>query len=295
MIKENDNVVFNEDGHSYVDKQTGMKCISVTQLIEKFSQPFDAEYWASIKALESILSPEDYKSIKDKLSKRKKFDDKILQKFDISPEVFIKTKDEILENWRNKNLEACERGTKLHKIKEELNKKGSVKELAQSGLTGNYKYIKSNIIKPGESGVYSELLLHYLSNGIRIGGQADLVVLEGNDVYIFEYKFNKEIKKSSYFNVNTKKRQMMQYPLNSIQDSNYFHYQLQLSLYARMIEEINPDFVIKGLIIIHYDHNDKMTLYNVEYMRKELDKLFTFYKNQLIREAEYEKIKPIEF
>jgi hypothetical protein len=62
-----------------------------------------------------------------------------------------------------------------------------------------------------------------------------------------------------------------------------------------MIEEINPDFVIKGLIIIHYDHNDKMTLYNVEYMRKELDKLFTFYKNQLIREAEYEKIKPIEF
>ena len=58
---------------------------------------------------------------------------------------------------------------------------------------------------------------------------------------------NKEIKKSSFYDVKTKQKQMMQYPLNNLQDCNYFHYNLQLSLYAWMIKKQHPELNVKSL------------------------------------------------
>ena len=39
--KENDSVQYNDKEHLYIDKKSGLKCISVTTLIEKFAQPFN--------------------------------------------------------------------------------------------------------------------------------------------------------------------------------------------------------------------------------------------------------------
>ena len=74
---------------------------------------------------------------------------------------------------------------------------------------------------------------------------------------IVTHNTNKEIKKTSFYNKSTRSYQMMKYPLSNLQDSNYWHYVLQLSTYAWMIQKMDPRFKIKKLALIHYDHDNK--------------------------------------
>lgn len=60
---------------------------------------------------------------------------------------------------------------------------------------------------------------------------ADIVIKNGNEVIIGDWKTNKEIKTKGYFNKKTNKVQCMKYPLNNIPDINYYHYTLQMSIY----------------------------------------------------------------
>lgn len=56
--KENDEVIYNDEKHLYLDKATGAKYTSVTTLIHDYAQPFDEVWWAKYKACESLLDPE---------------------------------------------------------------------------------------------------------------------------------------------------------------------------------------------------------------------------------------------
>ena len=85
--KENDIVAYNDEDHVYIEKSTGIKCISCTTLIHKFTQPFDSAFWSCTKALEALTTPEQFASIKEELYRKKKFDDKYVTKFGIQPEV----------------------------------------------------------------------------------------------------------------------------------------------------------------------------------------------------------------
>lgn len=295
--KENDHVLYNDENHLYIEKKTGLKCISVTTLIEHFSQPFDSTFWSCTKALESLITKEEFASIKDELYRKKKFDEKYIQKFNIQPEVFIQKKYEILDNWKSKNVEACERGTKIHKMHEDLHLKGTTSEIQKLGLGGSFKLNTSNKIAPKEDGIYPELLLNRISDDgkLRLAGQADLIIIENGNIHVLDYKTNKEIKKSSYFNPTTKQKQMMQYPLNNIQDSNYWHYVIQLSTYCWMIKKQHPELTVKSLTLIHYDHNDKVTFHDLPYLEKDVERMLAYYKGKIIKEEMYEKLKPIEY
>lgn len=173
--KENDIVAYNDEEHLYIEKATGMKMISATSLIHKFSQPFDSTFWSCVKALEALITSEQFASIKDELYRKKKFDDKYITKFNIQPEVFIQKKYEILDAWKTKNEEACERGTKIHKIHEELHLKGTTSEILKLGLGGTFKLNTTNKVAPKEDGIYPELLMHRISEDgkLKIAGQAD--------------------------------------------------------------------------------------------------------------------------
>ena len=295
--KENDVVAYNDAEHKYIEKNTGMTCVSCTTLIHKFTQPFDSAFWSCAKALEALVTPEQFASVKEELYRKKKFDDKYVTKFGIQPEVFIQKKYEILDAWKTKNEVACERGTAIHKMHEDKHMSGNTKELQHLGLSGTFKLNTTNKIIPKESGIYPELLMHRISEDgkLRIAGQADLVIIDGTDVHLLDYKTNAEIKKSSYYNPTTRQRQMMQYPLNNIQDCNFFHYQIQLSLYMWMIIKAHPELKPKSLTIIHYDHKDKMTLYDIPYLEKDVERMLAYYKGKMLKEEMYEKLKPIEY
>ena len=68
---------------------------------------------------------------------------------------------------------------------------------------------------------------------------------------------------------------------------------MQLSLYAYLLQTLRPEFVIKGLKLIHIDREQKETEYEVPYLKDDVERMLKHYKKQLKIEQELNKIKPV--
>ena len=66
--KYNDVVEYNDELHKYWTRNSQQACISVTTLIHEFTT-FDEVFWSSYKALEKVLSSDDFLSVKKELIK----------------------------------------------------------------------------------------------------------------------------------------------------------------------------------------------------------------------------------
>ena len=106
---------------------------------------------------------------------------------------------------------------------------------------------------------------------------------------------NKEIKEKSGFDEQKKHNVMMHYPLSNLMDCNYSHYNLQLSLYAWMVCKQNPDLEVEDLVLVHFDHNEKMTIYHMPYLFDEVEQMLKYYKREVIRNQQKQKRQRIEF
>lgn len=87
----------------------------------------------------------------------------------------------------------------------------------------------------------------------------------------------------------------MQYPLNTIEDCNYGHYEMQLSTYAFMLQQRHPEYVIKDLILNHYDHNMKNTLYHCIYRKDEVERMLADYYKKKKQQLKAARRKPIVY
>ena len=115
------------------------------------------------------------------------------------------------------------------------------------------------------------------------------------DKFIVTHNTNKKIDTKSFFDGRTKSTIKMKFPLNNLDDCNYYHYALQLSTYAWMMQKLNPDFIIDDLVLVHFDHNDNMTVYHLPYLKTEVEKMLAFYKKELKLEESARKRKRIEY
>lgn len=112
---------------------------------------------------------------------------------------------------------------------------------------------------------------------------------------IVTHNTNKEIKTKSFFNNKTKASVKMKYPLNNLDDVNYWHYTLQLSTYAYMIQKLNPEFQIEDLVLVHFDHDDNMTVYHLPYLKDEVIKMLVYYKKEATLQENKRKRQRIEY
>ena len=296
--KQNGNVAFNEDSHVYWDTTTNNKFISVTTLIEKFAQPFDKDFWSKYKALEKLLPPDAWKIEKKSILATHKIPKEILNTYNISELDLNRTQQDILDEWDKTNAESCERGTKIHAdLENSMYKMGANVSLKKFGVGGKFVCDKGRTALDLENGVYPEYLISRVSpDGVlRIAGQIDLLVKNGNEISILDWKTNREIKQKAGFNTQTRSEIKMLYPLNMLPDCNYYHYALQLSTYAWMLQMVNPDFIIKDLILVHFDHNDNQTVYNIPYLKKEVEAMLKFYKKSIFKQEKLAKLKKIEY
>lgn len=296
--KQNGDVCFNEEKHVYWNMNNDDRYISVTTLIERFGQPFDKEFWSAYKALEKLIPIQAWQLEKKSLLSTNKFDKEILNVYNIKELDFNKTQQAILDEWDKTNRESCERGTKIHALLEQsIYKMGNNVSLKKFGVGGKFVCDKYRTTLDLENGVYPEYLISYKSSDdlLRLAGQIDLLVKDKNDITIIDYKTNKEIKTKSGFNTQTKTTSKMLYPLNNLDDCNYRHYNLQLSTYAWMVKKLNPSLNIKDLIMIHFGHDDKQTIYHLDYLEKEVEDMLKFYKKQLIKDSQHKKYKRIEY
>ena len=299
ITKQNGNIAFEEEAHIYYDvTQPDQKFISVTTLIHTFTNPFDKEFWSSYKALEKLLSKDDWAIEKKSLLSTKKFDKVLLEMYEISENDFNREQQAILDAWDEENRKSCERGTKIHSdLENSLYGKRQDIDLAKYQIGGKFECIKDHNELDLEYGVYPEYLIHRVSEDgkLRIAGQIDLLVKKGNKIIIADYKTNKEIKTKSFYDKNKKTSEKMKYPLNNLDDVNYWHYTLQLSTYAWMIQKLNPDFEIEDLVMIHFDHSDNMTVYHLPYLKEEVIKMLAYYKKESQLEQNRQKRKRIEY
>lgn len=299
ITKQNGNIAFEEEAHIYYDvTKPEQKFISVTTLIHSFTQPFDSSFWSAYKVLEKLLTKEQWAIEKKSLLATKVFDKSILELYDISEDEFNKEQQAILDAWDLENRNSCERGTKIHAdLENSFYKKKQNIDLSKYQIGGKFECIKDYNKLDLENGIYPEYLISRISDDgkLRIAGQIDLLVKKGNSITILDWKSNKEIKQKSFYDNKTRTSQKMKYPLNNLDDANYWHYTLQLSTYAWMVQKLNPEFEIEDLVLVHFDHNDNMTVYHLPYLKDEVIKMLTFYKKESILAENKRKRQRIEY
>lgn len=115
------------------------------------------------------------------------------------------------------------------------------------------------------------------------------------EMLLVTHNTNKQIKQSSYFNQKTKTSEKLKYPLNDLDNCNYSTYNMQLSTYAWMIQQIHPDWICKDLVLVHFDHNNNMTTYKMEYLKTQVEKMIAFWKKESVLEEHRAKRKRIEY
>lgn len=297
--KRNGNVCFNDKSHCYFDvNDESKKYISVTTLIGRYEQEFDKDFWSAYKALEKLLPKDAWQLEKKLLLASKKFNKELLSTYDISENDFNKAQQDILDEWDKKNREACERGTKIHAdLENSFYAGGKNVTLKKFGIGGKFECKKDYSDLDLEYGVYPEYLIYRESDDgiLKLAGQIDCIVKSGNDIILIDHKTNAKIDLKSGYNTQTKSTVKMKYPLNNLDDVNFWHYTMQLSTYAWMLQKINPNFVIKDLILNHYDHEGNNTLYHCEYRKHDVEKMLYHYKKELILEQQRSKRKRIEY
>lgn len=297
--KQNGTVAFNDAQHRYWDvNDSSIKFTSVTTMIEEFAQPFDKNFWSAYKALEKLLDADAWKLEKKSLLATKVFDESLLELHNIDLNLFNKTQQDILDAWDAENRRSCERGTKIHADLENsfYTKKKDI-NLSKYEIGGKFECQKDRTELDLENAVYPEYLIHWdsPSGHLHIAGQIDLLVKKGNTFCIGDWKTNKKIETKSFYNSKTKSSVKMKFPLNNLDDTNYWHYCLQLSTYAYIIESYNPDFSIEDLVLVHFDHEDNMTVYHLPYLKKEVERMLAFYEKEHLLAERRQKNKRIEY
>jgi ATP-dependent exoDNAse (exonuclease V) beta subunit len=266
-------LIFKEQGHIYesIDEDK-LEWTSVTSFVGMFKPKFDAKAQAK-------------KSAKNKKSKW-----------------YGMTVKEILEAWENETERAIKLGNFYHNQRESdlLN----FKTIEREG-------VKVPIIKPLfdeetgakiapnqklDEGVYPEHFVYLKSSALC--GQADLVEVVNGHVNITDYKTNKEIKTKGFKNWEGITAKMYN-PLSHLDDCNFNHYSLQMSIYMYIILKHNPKLKSGKLVLQHVkfkqvgeDKNgypinehvngepvlDKVIRYEVPYLKDEVISLINWLK-----------------
>ena len=297
--KENDTCFFNDETHAYYDKNTLERYTSVTTMIHNYTQPFDEMFWSTYKALEALLDEDDFYQIKSTLLDKKKINyEWLFSQVNLDPKLLEEKSKEIRDGYAQTRDESCRIGSAIH-LKKEFsfygNKEFNFSRYGFDEVCGEFTCEKNYYKLDLDRGVYPEFMISCDLDGLKISGQVDLLIIDGDDVWIIDWKTNKEIKKTSYYDRFKKKHQMMKFPINNLMDTNFWHYTMQLSTYMYMLQQIRPNLKCKGLMLIHIDkETGKETKYPVEYLKSDVERMMKHFKKQQKINSELDKIKPID-
>lgn len=233
--------------------------------------PSEQPGWTSVTQLIHLYEPKkDWDLIAQRYAKKHKI-----------PVVEVKAK------WRKENEISVERGVKFHKQREQdllscqtIDEKGTPLIIHSPCMdeVGN-KIAPSQKL---EDGIYPELLV--LLNSARICGQADYVMICDGYVHIKDYKTNKAIKENGFISWDGTEERML-HPVSGIPNSNYWHYALQLNIYAYIIRKNNPNLKLGKLELLHiqFDESEevsKIQPYVLPDLQSHAHSIITDFKNR---------------
>tara|TARA_R110000824_G_scaffold7830_2_gene35342 strand:- start:4807 stop:5634 length:828 start_codon:yes stop_codon:yes gene_type:complete len=271
-------VIFKEKGHIYE---------SLNEDLEK-----DQIKWTSVTSFISMFKPKfdrDGQAIKSSKNKRSKW--------------YKMTPKEIIAAWDGETQRAIKLGNWYHDQREEnlcefntIERDGvEVPIIRPISDDNGIKIAPEQKLKDG---AYPEHFVYLKSLGLC--GQADLVSIVNNRINILDYKTNKEIKEKGFTNWEGITSKMYN-PVNNLDDCNFQHYNLQMSLYAYIIKKHNPKLKIGRLQIQHVSfekegenefgypiskYNEQgepiikeIKMYNLPYLKDEVNSLVMWLKD----------------
>lgn len=214
-------VTFKEEGHKY-ESIPAQSWTSVTRVIEKFCPEFNDREQAA-------------KSSQNQTSKWYGIDiEEILQIW----EGERNRSTDVGHRYHNKmEFKAINLGSKKHRGK-------VIKIIPTPFING----VKTALDQKLTDGVYPEHIIY--NEKIGVCGQSDLVFVADGFVDISDYKTVKEMKLQSWKPTFGPSKKMLA-PVDNLEDCNFFHYALQLSIYLKLILMKNPDLKPGKLILIH--------------------------------------------
>lgn len=268
--------------------------ISPTILIREYHQ-FSKSFWLSYKTLEKVLPEIQFSELKIKLLKSKKIILESIQGLDIEQ---FKIERELLEKeWDQKSEEAKQTGistheqihnlfcTDLHSIKTDL------------GIdTDKYQVQQTEQFLKADKGIFNEFKMEIpIEEDFILVGIADCIIKDGNHVSIIDFKTDEKIPFRSMYEVGKKKSKRMKYPLVSLEDCAGVHYQIQLSLYAWMIQQLDPNLIIDKLAIVQVENLKKKKEFPVEYLKEDVEKLLKWHVKATRLKIEMDKCNSLQF
>jgi len=217
-------IVFTEENHSYKSiNEPVIDWESVTTVVANYKQKFD----------EVAVSRKVCKNKKSKW-------------FGLTPEFIVSI-------WKKESDRACNLGNWYHNAREvdlincQTVGRGGVNLTVFPAVTDSDGRKVAQDQKIGD-GIYPEFMVYLRTEGLI--GQSDLPEVLNSVVSIIDYKTNKEIKTEGFTNWEGMTT-MMKDPVSHLEDCNFNHYALQLSLYLYMILRQNPNLKVGDLIIHH--------------------------------------------
>ncbi|MDD7591381.1 MAG: hypothetical protein PUJ92_00040 [Bacilli bacterium] len=241
-LKVFDKYTFEEDTHTYYCKGKRVG-ISVTRLIEEYSNPFDQQGIAEKVALR------DNKDV-----------------------------TQVLQEWEYKNKFACEKGHFAHEFAQSLWSGIIYQENIKSGLED----IKTplNKIKQQAINFYNDFKDKFIhiqdeqlvgSEEYDIASAVDHLFLdnEGN-VWLIDYKTNSILRGYNDNGKNKKYTKKMLVPLQNIKDDALHHYYLQLSIYKYLIEKYTNIKIHRMLIVYMSENVENYELIKIPYLEEKV-------------------------
>jgi hypothetical protein len=217
-------IKFEEKGHKYtnVDPKDDFQWVSVTKLVGQFKEKFDAP------------------KVAERCSKGK------------NPKYKGKPVEEILEMWDRERDRSTDLGSWYHNQRERdmlqfktITRDGIELPIVKPTVDKAVKFAQSQKI---EAGVYPELLVYLRS--ANICGQADKIEIINSTVNVYDFKTNKEVKREGYTFYDGSKKMMLG-PVRHLEDCEFNHYALQLSIYMYVICKHNYNYTPGQIQIQH--------------------------------------------
>ncbi len=184
------------------------------------------------------------------------------------------TKEEVLEMWDKKGRESREQGTEMHKKIEAyyLGKSVSTDETFYL-----FKIFANKItLKPYRT----EWAVYDWEQ--KIAGTIDFVDYQNGEYIIYDWKrSDKLIAKNGLPIKNSLYGEKALPPIDNLDDSPYYHYALQLSLYKYILEKNYGITVSKLRLGIFHPSYNKPYILEMPYLQSEIDTLFNL-KSEVI-------------
>ena len=230
---------YNEDHHyEYKGQPIG---ISVTRLIEEYTNEFDAE------------------AIAEKVAIR---DGKTIQ--------------EVLDEWKEKNEWSCRKGSECHEYAQSLWKdevifyedddldetKEEILEKIKGQAINFYENYQDNLEHLADEFVIG-------SEEYDIASAVDHLFINKltGELVLVDYKTNSDIHK------NEKYAKSMKVPLHNLKDTTLNHYYIQLSIYKYIIEKYT-NLKISEMFIVYMSENiENYEIIDIPYLEKEVIKI----------------------